>query len=258
MSWESLGSWCAFSSPWVTEPVLTTVKYQTLESPLGNEYLNASTLPILPPWADLPTPLDNNFKGDTLPPLPSHSSQPDVSRSNFTLSTAPVLKRTSSIGPYRQSTLAVPASNVKKRMSGIGVASSLGRLFKVLADFFLLAGRLEDAGIWYSYACCSGCGEADCDLRYNEAVQTLRSQDVLWRASALEGLATLSILEAWAAGHGLVCSLFLGVNRINEAYSKLLRLRQKTHGRIQLTSWFKQHHCIKVHLHSTATKICLF
>lgn len=104
-------------------------------------------MPTLPSWADMPPPLDS---AGSIPSLPSHNSQPDMSKPTLTLATAPVLKRTSSIGPnnYRQSTLGVPASNVKKRLSGIGVSSSLGRLFKVLADFFLLAGRTEDATIW--------------------------------------------------------------------------------------------------------------
>ncbi len=37
---------------------------------------------------------------------------------------------------------------LKKRPTAIGAASSHGRFFKVLADFFLLAGRLEEASIW--------------------------------------------------------------------------------------------------------------
>lgn len=32
-------------------------------------------------------------------------------------------------------------------------------------------------------------------------------QDAPWHASALEGLATIGVLEAWLAGHGLVSYL---------------------------------------------------
>jgi trafficking protein particle complex subunit 9 len=138
---------------------------------------------MLPPWSELPTPLDFDKKKGSKSPLPSAQVAP----SSFTLSTAPVLKRTSAANSVkRQSSLSIP-TKVKKRHSGIGVASSLGRLFKILADFFLLAGRTEDATVWYT-----------------ESLQYLKSQDVIWHASALEGLATVLVLDAWSAGQGLV------------------------------------------------------
>ncbi|KAL1742926.1 TRAPP II complex [Schizophyllum fasciatum] len=165
---------------------------QTLESPQGNEYLNASLMPVLPPLSDIPASLDKGMPDlpirDSLPPLPTHNSQPDISRS-FTLSPGPQMKRTSSI-PSRQSTLGLPAAS-RKRSSGIGVASSPGRLFKVFGDFFLLAGRTADADIWY-----------------NEALQVFKtSPDTTWQASALEGLATIAVVDAWSAGQGLQTSM---------------------------------------------------
>ncbi|KAL1721168.1 TRAPP II complex [Schizophyllum commune] len=165
---------------------------QTLESPQGNEYLNASLMPVLPPLSEIPASLDKGMPDlpmrDSLPPLPTHNSQPDISRS-FTLSPAPNMKRTSSI-PSRQSTLGLPTQS-KKRSSGIGVASSPGRLFKVFGDFFLLAGRTADADIWY-----------------NEALQVFKtSPDPPWQASALEGLATIAVVDAWSAGQGLQTSM---------------------------------------------------
>jgi hypothetical protein len=51
---------------------------QTLESPLGNEYLNATLLPTLPSPSDLPSSLGNN-KRDSLPPLPSHNNVAELS-----------------------------------------------------------------------------------------------------------------------------------------------------------------------------------
>lgn len=99
------------------------------------------------------------------------------------------MKRTSSI-PSRQSTLGLPPA-AKKRSSGIGVASSPGRLFKVFGDFFLLAGRTADADIWY-----------------NEALQVFKTMpDPPWNASALEGLATIAVVDAWSAGQGLQTSM---------------------------------------------------
>lgn len=89
--------------------------------------------------SELPASLDGRF--DSFPQLSSHNSQPELIRAS---STPPVFKRNST---FRQSTLGVTPP--KKRSSGIGAASSHGRLTKVLGDFFLLAGRTEDAYVWY-------------------------------------------------------------------------------------------------------------
>ncbi|KAG6832127.1 hypothetical protein H0H87_002439 [Tephrocybe sp. NHM501043] len=159
------------------------VLVQALESPMGNEYLNSTLLPTIPPLSEIPEPL-NSSRRDSLPPLPSHSSQPDISKGNFTLSAAP-MKRTSSGPGFRQSTL--NSQPAKKRLSTIGVASSHARLFKVLGDLFLLAGRPEDAIVWYL-----------------ESLQLFKtSQDYAWHAAALEGLATVSVIESWSVGNGL-------------------------------------------------------
>lgn len=121
------------------------LQVQGLESPAGNEHLNSALMPMLPP-PDLAQPVENGRKRDSLPPLPSRNSQPET-KAAFNLSSAPNMKRNSSGGVFRQSTLNVAPA--KKRLSSIGVASSHGRLFKVLGDFFLLAGRTEDASVWY-------------------------------------------------------------------------------------------------------------
>ena len=119
---------------------------QNLESPVGNEYLNSGLFSTLPP-SQLPSALGLERRSES---PPSAYNQPDLPAvSNLRKSSA--LKRTSSAGPtlpsLRQSTLSAPASG-KKRTSGIGAASSHGRLFKVLGDTFLLAGRTEDAAVW--------------------------------------------------------------------------------------------------------------
>lgn len=118
---------------------------QTLESPLGNEYLNANVFPELPSPSDMPRPLVD--EPDSVSPLPSFNSQPELARAKSPTS---LLKRTSSIGPTgtaRQSALVIPP-RTPKRQSTIGVSSNAGRMFKVLGDLFLLAGRTEDASIW--------------------------------------------------------------------------------------------------------------
>ena len=119
---------------------------QNLESPIGNEYLNSGLFAtLLPP--QLPSALGSERRSESPPPT---YNQPEPSTvSNLRLSST--LKRTSSAGPtlpsLRQSTLSASTPG-KKRTSGIGAASSHGRLFKVLGDVFLLAGRTEDAAVW--------------------------------------------------------------------------------------------------------------
>ncbi|KAJ3559110.1 hypothetical protein NM688_g536 [Phlebia brevispora] len=165
---------------------------QSLETPLGNEYLNATLFPILPPPSEMPKPLDVDGNPRTsLPPLPIQHSQPELPTASsilrsMTPSTLSV-KRNSSIGPglstspYRHASL--PNHAVKKRQTAIGAVSSHGRLFKVLGDLFLLAGRTTDASIWYG-----------------EAVALLKNtQDLVWHASAMEGLATIPVLDAWSS-----------------------------------------------------------
>jgi hypothetical protein len=45
--------------------------------------------------------------------------------------------------------------------------------------------------------------------RYNEALLLFRSSsDTVWQAATLEGMATVSIIDAWSAGQGLVRVLF--------------------------------------------------
>lgn len=86
--------------------------------------------------------------------LQAHSSQPELSAGLVRRGTSPMLgmkrSQASVVGPpavqMRQSSLGLPTS--RKRQSLIGAASSHGRLFKVLGDFFTLAGRTEDASVW--------------------------------------------------------------------------------------------------------------
>ncbi|KAF6765224.1 TRAPP II complex [Ephemerocybe angulata] len=162
---------------------------QALESPLGNEYLNSGLMPQLPPLSDLPSPLDGSesSRPNSAISLPSFSSQPEISKP-FSLGAAPsTLKRNSTTtgSSYRQSSLMVPAA--KKRLSTIGMSSPLGRLYKMFGDFCLLAGRTEDSIKWYT-----------------ESIQVFKvSQDPIWHASALEGLATTAIIDSWSAGQGL-------------------------------------------------------
>lgn len=131
---------------------------QSLETPLGNEYLNAALFPTLPPVSEMPKPLENDMPlRSSLPPLPSQHSQPELATGSSLLRaktpTTLSVKRNSSIGPgppsspFRQASL--PAPSAKKKPTAIGAVSSHGRLYKVLGDFFLLAGRSMDSTVWY-------------------------------------------------------------------------------------------------------------
>jgi hypothetical protein len=197
--------------------LITSCQAKTLESPVGNEYLNSAVLPVLPPLSDMPKPLDNQNKHDSLPPLPPHNKQQELGSASSSPNRQPIAKRTaSSTSVYRQASVGV--SGPKKRLAGIGVASSHGRLFKVLGDFFLLAGRLDDALVWYvrptvfffePYFFSTS--------RYTEAVGLLKPpQDSIWYASALEGMATCHVLDAWSAGHGLVRPFITGAMALAE------------------------------------------
>lgn len=112
---------------------------EVLESPQGNEYLNGSLFPTMPALSDMPMQLGNYSR--------SSSPQPDPRRTSFQRSSSGFNSPAASATSFRQSTLGLPA-NRNKRNSAIGAVSSPGRLYKVWADFFLLAGRIEDATIW--------------------------------------------------------------------------------------------------------------
>ncbi|KIY43410.1 hypothetical protein FISHEDRAFT_53353 [Fistulina hepatica ATCC 64428] len=162
------------------------VLFEALESPQGNEYLNSATLPTLPPLSEIPVPLDKDmqsgFVKSSLPSVAPFTSQPEVNRSSH--SATPPLKRNNTTTSIRTSV----GTKAKKRQATLGVASSPARLCKALGDFFLLAGRIVDADIWYT-----------------EALSSLKpTTDPVWYASALEGAVTVAIMDAWVTGHGLI------------------------------------------------------
>ena len=119
--------------------------------------MNSSVFPVLPPAAEMPEGLDK-IDDTKRASLPAFNSQPElttpgtIARNKITAGFT--LKRNSTLGPgmvptsgsLRNSSLV--AYPPKKRASAIGATSSPGRLFKTLGDFFLLAGRLEEAAIW--------------------------------------------------------------------------------------------------------------
>ncbi|KAG8925375.1 hypothetical protein FRC01_010290 [Tulasnella sp. 417] len=74
-----------------------------------------------------------------------------------------------------------PAS--KKRTTTYMSATSNGRLGKIVADLYLLSGRTSDAVQWYV-----------------ESLAQIRGpQDMIWQASALEGMCLAEVLDLWSA-----------------------------------------------------------
>ncbi|KAG5638372.1 hypothetical protein H0H81_000383 [Sphagnurus paluster] len=69
----------------------------------------------------------------------------------------------------------------------------------------------------------------DPKMRLCEALQLLRpSQDYTWHAATLEGLATVSVIEAWSAGNGLVRQVLWCYQRLNSfSYSAKLDIGVK-------------------------------
>jgi len=143
-------------------------------------------MPSLPPLSELPSPIRNSSP-DTVAPLLSHNSQPEISRSSFTLNAAPTLRRNASIAPTANRQPALTVQSQKKRLSTIGTSSSPGRLYKMLGDFFLLAGRSEDALIWYVEFdhSCYFCLELSIGtmrlLKYSETQTIFCGMLALWR-----------------------------------------------------------------------------
>jgi hypothetical protein len=96
----------------------------------------------------------------------------------------------------------------KRNSAALGAGPPNARLSKIIADLYLLAGRLKDATTWYDLFRFmdqrNRINDARC--RYEDAVTQFRSSnnDPVWYAAALEGQATVTVLEAWASADGLV------------------------------------------------------
>ncbi|KLO10669.1 Trs120-domain-containing protein [Schizopora paradoxa] len=156
-----------------------------LETVPGNQALNAGMLASMPNFVAARRVAEVN---EGLPALNAQHSYPGLSpSSNEPLDVSRIpLKRTSTTGPGNalpSSRSSLGITTAKKRQSTLPPTTSHARLYKVLGDLFLLAGKLMDATIWY-----------------NEAVALLKQpNDVLWHASALEGIATANIIEIWTS-----------------------------------------------------------
>ncbi|KAG8836757.1 hypothetical protein FRC18_010798 [Serendipita sp. 400] len=173
---------------------------RSLDSPKGWEILHSALFPTYPLETDDEQP---QLKLRTDSPRSSSESarmsvQPTITGSPPR--TFPTLTRSSSSASTtnRNSTIA------KNRRSMLQSNSPPNaRLSKVVADLFLLAGRLSDAVNWY-----------------NDAVTHLRSTpDPVWHAAVLEGLCTASVLESWAGSAGLQTSI--SANTLRDPWSEI-------------------------------------
>ncbi|KIJ44069.1 hypothetical protein M422DRAFT_252562 [Sphaerobolus stellatus SS14] len=161
---------------------------RTLESSAGIETINSYLFPIMSNLSD-------------------SQSRPSISLSEEQRSSTPSVIRSSIYGPGRSVpsravSMMSPSSKASHRHSGMSVPPT-GRLFKILGDLFLLAGRNSDAAVWY--------GES-------LTILVKSPQDTVWQASVLEGLCTIQVLDAWNAGQGAQTSI---TNEGKEMWSDL-------------------------------------
>ncbi|KAF8590613.1 hypothetical protein K439DRAFT_1382134 [Ramaria rubella] len=168
---------------------------RTVESPIGMETLNNNVFPAITSLSDQRNSYESpTLSRNSLPSNLSASGNSNQKETGISRSTTPVNKRTIALDtsrpgltPRNASLAATVTPKSTRRQSGIGIPLT-GRLFKLLGDLFLLAGRTSDACVWYG-----------------ESLSLLSKfpQDIIWHASALEGLCTAQVFEAWTAGHGL-------------------------------------------------------
>ena len=96
----------------------------------------------------------------------------------------------------------------KRNSAVLGSGLPNARLSKIIADLYLLAGRLKDATTWYNsfHFMDQENPINDGRYRYEDAMTQFRSSnnDPVWYAATLEGQATIAVLEAWASTDGLV------------------------------------------------------
>ncbi|EJD06035.1 Trs120-domain-containing protein [Fomitiporia mediterranea MF3/22] len=158
---------------------------KTLESSAGTDALNAGLLARMPLYKSSRASLDAQDAG-----RPSSVASPLHTLPENGLSTRQSdprlnMKRASTLGPGIGGTSNRSSQQMvqSKRQGTLSSSSTKhARLYKVLGDLFLLAGRTMDASIWY-----------------NEAVHVLKQpQDLMWQASALEGVAIAGVIDAWS------------------------------------------------------------
>ncbi len=119
--------------------VLINPQAKALDNSDAQDALNTDVFPHLPLSASLASLATN-----------SHHVEPRHSQIEFysdTKDPTSILKRQSSVTPARSSTLPQLPST-RRRQSPAIVSNSHARLYKLLGDFFLLAGRTMDASIW--------------------------------------------------------------------------------------------------------------
>ncbi|KAG8861203.1 hypothetical protein FRB96_003153 [Tulasnella sp. 330] len=173
---------------------------QALESPASLEALNNRMFPVLAQSSVANgTDIFDPRNRSSSPAISATSSFSALSslRESSNMGSPPSLngaiwptpKRSSTVGQLNRVSMinSRPGTATKKTVS-TGPSSSTGRLSKIMGDLYLLAGRTADAVQWYI-----------------ESLPMLRgSHDVIWHASAIEGMCVAEVLDAWSTGDGAV------------------------------------------------------
>lgn len=147
-----------------------------------------------------------SINGKSLPATPTYPSFSDsnlaTSRNSGIVNT---LRRSTTQSALQRNSL---ITGTKGNSAVLGAGPPNARLSKIIADLYLLAGRLKDASAWYvSFHFMDQTTRInDARYRYEDAVTQFRSSnnDPVWHAAAIEGQVTVNLLEAWASTDGLV------------------------------------------------------
>jgi hypothetical protein len=155
---------------------------------------------------DSPHTSINGTSLPTTPTIPSFSdSNLTGSRSSSMMNT---LRRSATQSALQRNSLITGMASSKRNSAALGAGPPNARLSKIIADLYLLAGKLKDANTWYDLFRFMDQRNRIDDLRcrYEDAVTQFRSSnnDPVWYAAALEGQVTVTVLEAWASADGLV------------------------------------------------------
>lgn len=188
-----------------TRSLLLNRQAKALESASGITALNSQQLPVISRSDDLGGHFMQYSFGlpkKSRPSTISHSSSLNsISSMRDSMDTVsngirphPHRATTGTPTPSASGLTAVNSSPAsKKRTTTYMSATSNGRLGKIVADMYLLSGRTSDAVQWYV-----------------ESLAQIRGpQDMIWQASALEGMCLAEVLDLWSATDAPVSSFCL-------------------------------------------------
>lgn len=93
-----------------------------------------------------------SINGTSLPTTPTNPSFSDSSLANSQNSSmVNTLRRSTTQSALQRNSLITGMTSSKRNSAVLGAGPPNARLSKIIADLYLLAGRLKDATIWYGF-----------------------------------------------------------------------------------------------------------